>query len=160
MIKVGLKRVNLDERVLLDDYLRGAPFVRAVGEGPLPALLEQSQGRRFAHGARIFLEGDGGDSLLFVLKGEVRLSTAAGAVAGDIALVHKGEVMGEGQALGDSAARTFSAEAVGEVELVEIPRAVLSAFTGRCPNLAPYLRQVAQARAAAGDEMADFLKRW
>ena len=160
VIKVGLKRINLDERVFGDDELRGCALVKLLGEERTRALLAKSQGRRFADRARIFLEGDPSDALVFLLKGEARLWMKSGKDAADIATLRKGDLMGEREALGDSHHRTFSAEAVGDVELVEFPRAVLSGFLQKAPAFERHLRDLAKAREAAGAEMSDFLNRW
>src|SRR5215211_2581983 len=79
VIRVGLKRVNLVERVLDDDELRCSPFARLVGNEILQILLADANGRRFADGLRIFLEADPGDSLFLLLKGQARLTVGAGA---------------------------------------------------------------------------------
>lgn len=160
VIKVGLKRINLEERVFLDRDLRTCPAVRTLGEDLARELLSLAAGKRFADQARIFQEGDPGDALVFVLKGEVRLYMGTGRDAVEVAVARKGELLGEREALGDSSQRTFTAQATGEVELVEFPRAVLGAFLGRCPQLGRHLRELAEARSAVGAELSDFLNRW
>lgn len=161
VIKVGLKRLHLDERVFGDDELKSCSLVRVLGPTVMRKVLEHSTGRRFSDGARVFVEGDPGDALFFVLKGEARLSTGGSAgTPADFAVVGKGEVMGEREALGESALRTCSARAVGELEVVELPRALVVQCVGKFPGLAQLLRDTARARQAAGAELTDFLNRW
>ena len=62
VIKLGLKRVPLDERVLGDDELRGANFIRQLGEDSVRSLLSQATGKRFPDQGRIFVEGEPGSN--------------------------------------------------------------------------------------------------
>lgn len=159
-IKVGLKRLNLEDRVFGDEDLRRSPFVSAVGEARMRELLAQAVGKRFADQARIFLEGDSGDALVFMLRGEARLLVGKGAAAAEVTVVRKGEVMGEREALGETAARAFSAQALGEVELLEFPKDVIAQLTNEQRSVAEHLRQLSKSRCAAGEELAEFLNRW
>jgi CRP-like cAMP-binding protein len=160
VIRVGLKRVNLDERVLGDAELRACMFTRLVGNDTLRMLLAEANGRRFADGARIFLQADPGDSLVLLLKGEARLTLGTGAQSVDVAVVRKGELMGEREVAGESATRSYTAIALGEVELVEFPRSVVQTLAREHAGLARHLREIGEARKSAGAEMADFLNRW
>ncbi|HZA50175.1 MAG TPA: cyclic nucleotide-binding domain-containing protein [Myxococcaceae bacterium] len=160
VIRVGLKRVNLDERVLGDAELRGCAFARLIGDHSLRVLLSEANGRRFADGARIFLQADPGDSLVLLLKGEARLTQGAGAQSVDVAVVRKGELMGEREVAGESATRSYTATALGEVELVEFPRSVVQSLAREHAGLARHLREIGEARKTAGAEMTDFLNRW
>lgn len=159
-IKVGLKRINLEERVFGDDELRRSPFVCAVGEEPMRQMLAQACGKRFADQARIFQQGEPGASLVFLLRGEARLSVGCGATSAELTSVRRGEVMGEREALGEGSERRFSAHAVGEVEVVEFPRELVSRFARSHPQLGEHLRQLSRTRCTAGAELADFLNRW
>jgi CRP-like cAMP-binding protein len=160
VIRVGLKRVNLEERVLGDDELRGCTFARLVGADMLRILLAEANGRRFPDGARIFVEAEPGDSLFFLLKGEARLTTGTGARTVDVGVVRKGELMGETEAVGESSTRHCSATAAGDVELLEFPRAAIRILSREDPELANYLKELGRERQAAGAEMAAFLNRW
>lgn len=159
VVKVGLKRLNLDERIRSDPTLEAAAAVRALGSS-LCDFLAQAQGRRFPAAARVFLEGDAGDSLYLLLKGEVRLSTQSGKDVLDVAHVQKGEVLGEREALGQGTTRVTTATTLGEIELVEIPAAALQSLLLQAPAFREHLKEVAERRAAAALEMADFLNRW
>jgi CRP-like cAMP-binding protein len=160
VLRVGLKRVNLEDRVFGDAELRGCAFARLVGDEILRILLAEANGRRFPHGARICVEAEPGDSLFFLLKGEARLTVGTGAQAVDVAVVCKGELMGEREAAGESAYRSYSATANGDVELLEFPRAVVRILAREHAQVAQYLSELGQARKAAGAEMANFLNRW
>jgi CRP-like cAMP-binding protein len=160
VIRVGLKRVHLDERVLGDAELRRCTFARLVGKDTLRALLSEANGRRFADGARIFLQADPGDSLVLLLKGEARLTLGSGPQSVEVAVVRKGELIGEREVAGESSTRSYTATALGEVELVEFPRSVVQMLTRDHARLARHLKELGEARKSAGAEMADFLNRW
>lgn len=158
--KLGLKRANLDERVLGDEDLKECPLVRLLGPTEAKQVIASSIGKRFSGGARVFKEGDCGDALLLVMKGEARLWVGAGTTVVEVAVVRKGEFMGEGDTFGEGAKRTYSAEAVGELELVEIPGALLFARAAKLPELQKHLTEIATTRKAAGEAMVDFVNRW
>ena len=149
VIKVGLKRIHLDERVFGDEVLKTAPLVELLGPSVMRHVLAGSTGKRFCDGARVFVEGDAGDALFFVLKGEARLVTGAGPDAVEFATVTPGEVMGEREALGECSQRSCSALSVGDLEVVEIPRALLAQCLGKFPALTQLLRDTATARQTA-----------
>jgi CRP-like cAMP-binding protein len=160
LLRVGLKRINLDERVLGDEELRHCPFARLVDDEIFRILLSEANGRRFTDGARIFLEADPGDSLFLVLKGEARLTIGSGAQMVDVAIVRKGELMGEREAAGESATRSYTATAAGEIELVEFPRAAVRILAHEYAAVAKHLEEIGHARKAAGAQLANFLSRW
>ncbi|MBX5481798.1 MAG: Crp/Fnr family transcriptional regulator [Myxococcaceae bacterium] len=159
-LKVGLKRMTLGERVLGDAELVGCPLVRLLGPTAAQYVLGQSTARRFVDGARLFLEGDPGDALLLVMKGDVRLWVGAGATPVEVATAGKGEFIGEQEALGGSTARAWSAQAVGEVEVVEIPGALVRQCAAKFPAFADHLHTLARARQEARSAITDFLNRW
>lgn len=159
VVKVGLKRVNLEERIRTDPALEGAAVVRALGES-LPTLLAQAQGRRFPAQARVFVEGDAGDSLFLLLKGEVRLSTLSGKEVLDVAHVMRGEVLGEREAMGQATLRSATATTLGDIEVIEVSAEVVQSLFPTAPAFLEHLKEVAEKRSAAALEMADFLNRW
>jgi CRP-like cAMP-binding protein len=160
VLRLGLKRVNLEERVFGDEDLAQSDFVRLAGASPLRAVLAEAVGRRFADQARLFLEGDPGDALILILKGEVRLHAGTGPEQVELGVARKAEVIGEGQFLGRSTLRCYGAQASGEVEVVELSRSLLERHGGWNDALRAQLEKVHDARKAAGAEMADFLRRW
>lgn len=160
VIKVGLKRINLEERVFSDEALRGCGLVRALGEDAVKALLALGTGRRFTDAARLFLQGEPGDSLFWVLKGEARLWVTAGGDTLDVTLAGKGEVVGEREALGEGDLRSMSAQAVGDLEVVEFARPAVSMAVREVPCFEQYLKTLAETRRAAGAELAEFINRW
>ncbi|MGA9521199.1 MAG: cyclic nucleotide-binding domain-containing protein [Myxococcaceae bacterium] len=160
VLRLGLKRVQLDERVLGDDELRTAPFVRILGEDVVRNLMSQGTGKRFADQARVFIEGEPGSTLVLVLKGEVRMFVGTGEDALEICAARKGDVVGEGEVLGLSASRGQTAQARGDVEVVEFSRETVAALIRDVPALGAHLNELHMSRKAAGADLADFLNRW
>ncbi len=160
VLKLGLKRVQLDERVLGDEELRSAALVRLLPEESLRALLSQATGKRFPDRGRIFLEGESGAPLSLVLKGEVRMYVGAAETAVELGVARKGEVIGEGEALGLSETRGYTAQACGDVEVVELSRESVAALVRAVPSLGAHLKDLHTSRKSAGADLADFLNRW
>lgn len=160
VLKVGLRRLNFEDRVFGDGTLRDAPFIRLLGERAARSLLTQINGRRFEGGSRLFGEGEPGSALLFLMKGEARLLAGAGADTVEVGLAHKGEVLGAREALGEAQVRGYSAQAVGEVEVFEVPPELLAQVAPLGSQVWTHLKEVAATRAAARAELTDFLNRW
>ena len=156
VLRLELKRVDLAERVLGDPLLRASPIVRALGEEVVAALLREVRGRRYVDGARLFAEGADGDTLLWILKGMVRLTGKDGL---EVGVTAPGEVVGEGTLL-NACPRVFCAQASGECEVLEIPRALLLPHLTEGSPLRTHLEAVHASRTSASAEMADFLDRW
>ncbi len=164
-LRLGLRRMTLEDRIFGDPELRACPLVRLWGEDALRVALTGVSGRRHPDGGRLFLEHDAGDSLFLLVKGEVRLIVAAegaadGAAVLEVGAARKGEVLGESEALGGEACRAFSAQAVGELEVLEFPSPLLRRSAPEGSSLHAYLLQVAAGRKAARDEACDFFSRW
>ena len=160
VLRLGLRRLNFEERVFSDEALKEAPFIRLLGEASARALLAQVGGRRFSDGSRLFGENEPGDALVFLLKGEARLLAGTGADTVEVGVAQKGEVLGARESLGEAEVRGYSAVAVGEVEVFDVPRALLGTLAPQTSPLWTYLREVATARATARAELTDFLNRW
>ncbi len=152
VVKVALKRVDLCELVQAHELLRMAPFVRAMGV-KAEALLKAGVARRYPDGAALFQQGDAGQSLFFVLRGEVRLSALSAGEAVELEIALPGAVCGETEVLSGAPIRTSSAVAQGEVDAAEFPRESLG-------ELAGFLRPIQEGRRKALNEMTHFMNRW
>lgn len=75
--------------------------------------------RKIKKGELLFNEGDVSKSMYFVQGGSLRLFKKKGSASIELGLIHKGEVIGEMGFL-DGGPRSASAEAMGEVDLMEI----------------------------------------
>ncbi len=78
------------------DVLRRSPLFEMLSEAELQALSDLSRARTFAAGDVVFREGDAGDALFVLAKGEVEVVTAAaGADPLALALLSPPEAFGE-----------------------------------------------------------------
>jgi CRP-like cAMP-binding protein len=160
VIKVELKRIGLQELVQLDDLLGSAPLFKAIGPQSTTGLLTTATTRRVPAGQAVFAEGTAGTSLFMVLRGEVGLGRGQGKSAVDLGTVSKGEFFGEGEVLGPSDKRGYTATAIGQADLAEFAREQVAALYAKHFELYGLLREVREAREKAKDDLADFLDRW
>lgn len=75
--------------------------------------------KKLKKGALLFSEGDPSKSMYYIQGGSLRLFKKKGAFAVELGLVYKGEIIGEMGFL-DGGARSASAEALSDTDLVEI----------------------------------------
>ena len=91
--------------------------------------------KAFAAGAEIFRSGDPGDCAYIVDEGEVEITIPYGARHSVVNRLGPGEIFGE-MALIDKEARTASAIALGEVELIPIDRPMFQVLVRDDPDFA------------------------
>lgn len=157
VVRVELRRADVPALIRTDEVLRRAPLVQCLGGGePLGECLA----RRFPANMVIFQQREAGDSLFFVLRGEVRLYVNSGTETVELGRARPGEIFGEDDALEASGKRSSSAVTAGDVDLVELPRAWLAERLKALPALAAHLGDVRQQRRAAVAELTSFLSKW
>lgn len=159
VVKLELKRADPAEVVASRRELMASPFIRALG-GQATPTLKQGTLRRFPDKAVLMQQNEAGDSLFFVLTGDVRLFARRDADSAELGIAHVGELLGEGEVLSGAGKRACSAVAQGAVDVLELPRAALLVGGKVPPALAALLGEVQTRRARALDEMSDFLNRW
>ena len=159
MAKVQLKRADLGELVLGDELLRAAPVLKAMGPNA-EALLKKGVARRYPDRAQLCQQGDDGNSLFLVLRGEVRLSGRKGADVVELGLVTAGEVFGEAEVLSGERRRANSAVAHGDLDAAEFPREMLLDNGALIRGMAEFLLPIQEARLRSLSEMTDFMNRW
>ena len=107
---------------------------KGVAAGDLAPLLTEIRWRRFSTDSYIFREGDPGDQLLIVARGEVKISRATeGGNELVFAILGAGDAFGELGALDDSV-RSADAKALSETECLVIHRPALVAFMNAHPE--------------------------
>jgi CRP-like cAMP-binding protein len=160
--RVGLKRLHVGELVRTDALLRGCGLLRPLDELGLARLLGDAVARRYPQGALLRRDGDAGERpLLLILSGEVMLLAGADGAAAEVGVARKGEVLGEeGLLPAGTPGPSLHAVAQGPVDVAELPLEAVRGAAAAIPALALYLRGVQGARAAACNEMSDFLGRW
>ncbi|MFZ5441931.1 MAG: Crp/Fnr family transcriptional regulator [Myxococcota bacterium] len=155
VLKVELKRVTVPELVSADPVLAASPAVKLLG---VP-LLSQGTLRRFADRSVLMQQGEEGDSLFVVLVGEVRVLARRDHDSVELGVAQRGDVVGVSEARAGGA-RRCSVVAQGQVDVVELPRALLLSGATLPPALDAFLSHEERRRAQALDEMSDFLNRW
>ncbi|MDS4042242.1 MAG: Crp/Fnr family transcriptional regulator [Candidatus Competibacter sp.] len=119
-------------------------------------LLMLGGERRFHDGQMIFQRGDAGNSMMLVLRGQVKISIVSDEGKELVfALVPPGECLGE-IALLDGQDRTADAVAVGECVLFTLARSDFIPFLERHPQVAIRLLAVLCGRLRAN---SDFIER-
>lgn len=108
-----------------DQFLRGLTFFSGLPEGDMGAFRDASAIKDYPKGKHLFHQGDKAGRLFIILQGWVKLyrGTTEGEEA-IVALFTRGDVFGEASIF-DSADYPFSAEAVEDARLIEIPAEIL-----------------------------------
>lgn len=121
----------------------------------LDALLLHARVERFAGGRTIFSKGSPGRSMMAILKGSVRISTASPA-GPDIVLtiLSPGEVFGE-IALLDGADRTADARAITDCELLVLDHRDFVPFLERRADLCILLLKLLCQRLRQTDQQVE-----
>lgn len=123
-------------------------------------ILASSVARRFRDGGAVFRQGEQGQSIYLVLKGEVRLTTG-GSDGEIIDVARKGDLFGEGELCAAREARACTALASGDVDVVELPAALLKEVGRANPKLVEVVQRFYLGRrdpappAEASDSDAD-----
>ncbi|MBP9205464.1 MAG: cyclic nucleotide-binding domain-containing protein [Kofleriaceae bacterium] len=131
----------------------GAPLrvAAAAGASPLPAtvsaeLYRVGQERVVAAGAVIVREGEPGDSLFVIERGQVRVTRRdAGGAPREMARLGAGAIFGEIAVMSDQV-RHATVEALGACTLTEFSGAVVARAAQRAPELAAALDALARER--------------
>ena len=109
--------------------LSTTPLFGGIAPAELEPLLADFRLRRFAAESYIFREGDPGDHMHLVTRGEVKISrtTEAGSEV-VFAVLGAGDVFGEIAVLQENATRSADAQALAETECYVLNRQALVAF--------------------------------
>jgi CRP-like cAMP-binding protein len=109
--------------------LSRTPLFAGVTPADLEPLLADFRLRRFAADSFIFREGDPGDHLHLVARGEVKISRITEA-GGEVvfAVLGAGDVFGEMAVLQENAVRSADAQALAETECFVLHRHAVVAF--------------------------------
>lgn len=129
------KRQALAER---DDHraaLAGLDFLSALPSGLLDRLAERVHTRLYMAGEVVFRQGDAGDELYIILRGEVAISfDTRGGAAVELTRLGVGKFFGEMSMLTDSR-RHATVKAIAESELLVVGKAALSQILEQAPAL-------------------------
>jgi len=106
--------ISTVEKVL---FLKSIDLFSQIPGEDLSQIAQITDEVRFDEGDEIFLEGAPGDTLFFILKGEVRIHHGHQ----DVAILDERQVFGE-MALLDSEPRSASVSALSDITLLKIVR--------------------------------------
>lgn len=138
------KEAQVDSR---EDALRHVDFLDALPTEALHQLAEQTARRLFAPGEPIIREGDHGDELFIVLRGQVRVHLGSGKRRREVSRLGPGQFFGE-MSLMTGAMRTASVSAATEVDLMVIGKRAFQPVLETAPELAETISSVLTERSA------------
>ena len=115
--------------------LEQSEFFEGIGPEELPLLRATMRRRAVGRGATLFAQGDAGDSMVLVARGEleVRVRSARGAER-RVQVVRPGDVVGE-MACIDPAPRSASVMAIEQSLVYELDRHLLAYLRREAPSL-------------------------
>lgn len=137
------QKARIDDR---DEALRRVDFLRALPDEARHRLAEGSSSRLYAPSETIIIEGDLGEELFVVRRGEVAVEV--GRSRREVARLGPGQFFGE-MSLMTGEQRKASVRAVRETELLVIGKEALARVLKDQPQLAETISRILSERAAA-----------
>jgi CRP-like cAMP-binding protein len=129
---------------LIADLVGQSPLLAALDSNTVRTVVEDGTLVRHAAGEIIVKEGDPGGGLHLILDGEV--AVLRGRL--EVARLRAGAFFGEASLI-TALPRNASVKAVGEVTLLEVPRATVRALTDSKPRVLEVLTRFFRARLVA-----------
>jgi signal transduction histidine kinase len=117
------------------EQLRATPLFAELPERALELLCARAEPMQLRAGEMLIEEGSVGDSLFVVLSGELDVSKRSGDGEMPLARVGPGALQGEMAAI-EERPRTASVRAVGDAEVLRVPREALLDVLGSGPEAA------------------------
>jgi small-conductance mechanosensitive channel/CRP-like cAMP-binding protein len=132
--------------------LRGVDVLAVLPEPDLARLAAQAESRVYAPDELIIRQGDAGEELFIVERGEVRVIVGrAGGSSAELAKLSVGKFFGE-MSLLTGERRSATVQAAGECELLVVHRQVLQQFMAASPQLAERMGELLMTRQEQLDE--------
>jgi CRP/FNR family cyclic AMP-dependent transcriptional regulator len=140
------------------DVVRKAPLFSALDDEAAQALMESMTASRLERGDILFHEGDRGDRLYVIGEGKIKLGlTSNDGRENLLAILGPGEMFGE-LSLFDPGARTATATAVAETQLIALGHEDLTAFlSGRPVVAATMLAALARRLRRTNETLSDLV---
>jgi CRP/FNR family transcriptional regulator, cyclic AMP receptor protein len=122
--------------------LADCPLFGGMPPQDLEALGPAAKSRTFRKGSYIFREGDVGNALYVIRRGQVKISRMGrGGTEAVYAILVPGDSFGEIALLSGDEARTADAQAMELTECVSVPKDPLLAFLDQHPLMSRHLMQ-------------------
>jgi CRP/FNR family cyclic AMP-dependent transcriptional regulator len=116
--------------------LKKVPLFSEFSEEDVAAIAALMQGRRYAKHAVLVYEGDPGDSLYIIVKGNVAVTRVSNEGKESIlSILKEGDFFGEMGVL-DASPRSATIKALGDVEVALLARKDFLELLGRSPQMA------------------------
>jgi small-conductance mechanosensitive channel/CRP-like cAMP-binding protein len=128
-----------------EKILRYVDFLAALPAESLRLLVDRSHVRRFAQGELIIRQGDPGEELYIIDRGEAVVSTRNGGEEIPVSRLAQGQFFGE-MTLMTGEARTATVRAARACELLVVDKPALQAVLEQAPELAAVISSVVVQR--------------
>jgi CRP-like cAMP-binding protein len=141
------------------DVLRRTPILRLLSDPDLTELASHLKPLSFAQGEYIVRQGDQGDSMYFIVEGQVGISFHSnGGPERQVAVMEPGEFFGEASLL-TGELRNATGTALARVDCYRLDKAGLEGFMRRLPELAEDMSVVMAHRQLQLDTVREKLDR-
>ncbi len=134
--------------------LRMADVFRPLSDEQRRAAAAAFRAQHYSAGERILAEGDPGDSLFLIDRGEVEVTKQLGSAARPLARLMEGQLFGE-MALLTGEARAATVTALGDVDLFVLDKAGFERVLASNPSVAVDISAVLALRRDALSQAAD-----
>ncbi|PID53407.1 MAG: Crp/Fnr family transcriptional regulator [Micrococcales bacterium] len=135
-----------------------APLFASLSDEEVAALRASMVPHHLPRGAVLFREGDAGDRLYVIVMGKVKLGRTSGDGRDNLmAILGPGEMFGE-LSLFDPGARSLTATAISETELIGLGSEDLDSYLTDHPDVAKHLlRALGQRLRRTNESLADLV---
>jgi CRP/FNR family transcriptional regulator, cyclic AMP receptor protein len=135
------------------DLIRNVELFRGFQASELEALTQQAIVHHYSAGATIFQQGDPGNTLYIIIRGQVEIYLLDPKLQPIVLKqMHRGDYFGE-LSLFDNKPRSANALVLKDVELLEITQEQIADYISRYPRAALTLLSTMADRLRATDEM-------
>jgi CRP-like cAMP-binding protein len=145
----GPKRIA-DDRAEARAILRGEAIFDCMNDAQLETVLRNAQLQRYGRGERLIREGDPGDSMFVMLRGDAAVSVARNGASVRVGVMRQGDCFGEFALLtGEPRSATIQAE--NDCEVLEISKPVMAEVLRESPEYLSALSELLAQRKLEGE---------
>jgi small-conductance mechanosensitive channel/CRP-like cAMP-binding protein len=145
----GPKR-TVDGRAEARAILRSEPLFDCLNDAQLENVLQNAEIHRYGRGERLIQEGDQGDSMFIMLRGNAAVSVARNGTGVRVGVMRPGDCFGEISLLtGEPRSATVRAEA--DCEVLEISKPVMAEVLRESPQCLTALSELLAKRKLEGE---------